>query len=133
MLGVIAPTVRCAVVPDPIVPVVAVVQARPEAARTVQAVWDAGEAACVLDPEAPAAVHAQVLEAVRPTHLVDGDGRRARPDGIGTSEGVAAIVTTSGTTAPPKAVELTTAGMAAIGAGFASCLLYTSPSPRDRS
>ena len=122
MLGVIAPTVRCAVVPDPIVPVVAVVQARPAAARTVQAVWDAGEAACVLDPGAPAAVRAQVLEAVRPTHLVDDDGRQARPDGIGTSEGVAAIVTTSGTTATPKAVELTTAGMATIGAGFASAL-----------
>ncbi|HUV10569.1 MAG TPA: hypothetical protein VMX12_06290, partial [Acidimicrobiia bacterium] len=63
--------------PDPIVPVVAVVQARPAAARTVQAVWDAGEAACVLDPGAPTAVRAQVLEAVRPTHLVDDDGRQA--------------------------------------------------------
>ena len=122
MLGVIAPTVRCAVVPDPIVPVVAVVQPRPEAARTVQAIWDAGEAACVLDPDAPAAVHAQVLETVRPTHLVDADGRRPRPDGIGTTEGVAAIVTTSGTTAVPKAVELTTVGMTAIGRGFAAAL-----------
>ncbi len=122
MLGVIAPTVRCPVVPDPIVPVVAVVQPRPEAARTVQAIWDAGEAACVLDPGAPAAVHAQVLEAVRPTHLVDADGPRTWPNGIGTSEGVAAIVTTSGTTATPKAVELTAVGMTAIGRGFAAAL-----------
>lgn len=118
----IAPTVRSAVVPDPIVPVVAVVQARPEAARTVQAIWDAGEAACVLDPRAPAAVRARVLEALRPTHLVDADGRRALTDGIGTFENVAAIVTTSGTTAVPKSVELTTGGMTAIGRGFASAL-----------
>ncbi|MFO7590225.1 MAG: AMP-binding protein [Acidimicrobiia bacterium] len=107
---------------DPIVPVVAVVQARPEAARTVRAIWDAGEAACVLDPAAPAAVWARVLEAVRPTHLVDADGRRVLSDGIGTFEGVAAIVTTSGTTAVPKAVELTTGGMTTIGRGFASAL-----------
>ncbi len=122
MLGVIAPTVRCAVVPDPIVPVVAVVQARPEAARTVRAVWDAGEAVCVLDADAPAAVLAGMLETVRPTHVVDGHGRHARPGGMGTGEGVAAVVTTSGTTATPKAVELTTAGMTAIGRGFAATL-----------
>ncbi len=118
----IAPTVRCAVVSDPIVPVVAVAQPRPQAARTVRAIWDAGEAVCILDPDAPAAVRARMLAAVRPTHGVDDDGRRAWPDGIGTTEGVAAIVTTSGTTATPKAVELTTAGMTAIGRGFAAAL-----------
>jgi len=115
-------------VPDPIVPVVAVVavlQRRPEAARTVRALWDAGEAACVLDPDAPVAVQARVLAAVRPTHLVDDDGRRALSDGIGTAEGVAAVVTTSGTTATPKAVELTAAGMTAIGRGFETALGIT--------
>ena len=101
---------------------VAVLLPRPAAADAVRSAWDAGEAVAVLDPAAPEAVQTELLERLRPTHVHDDGGRRARPDGIGTPEGTAAVVITSGTTGTPKAVELTVAGLEAIGQGFASAL-----------
>jgi o-succinylbenzoate---CoA ligase len=102
------------------VALVAVVLPRPAAAAAVVEAWDAGEAVAVLDPSAPPGVRADLLETLRPTHLVDAEGRHDRPGGVGAPGGTAAVVTTSGTTAAPKGVELTTAGLDAMGAGFAA-------------
>jgi len=129
-MGVITPTVRSA--PMPGQPserprpgardLVAVVLERPAAAVEIGRAWDAGEAVAVLDPAAPPAVLRTVLDVVRPTALVDRDGRSPRAGGEPVAEGTAAVVTTSGTTGTPKAVELTTAGIDAIGHGFATGL-----------
>jgi O-succinylbenzoic acid--CoA ligase len=88
------------------VDLVAVALPRPAAARAVVAAWASGEAVLVLDPAAPAPELARVLAAARPTRLLDGDGRRRLPDGEPVEPGVAALVATSGTSGPPKVVEL---------------------------
>ena len=85
---------------------VALALPRPAAARAVVAAWEAGEAVLPLDADAPAPELAALLAAARPTHLVDGDGRRALPGGRPVTGGVAAVVATSGTGGAPKLVEL---------------------------
>src|SRR5690349_3384180 len=92
-------------------PLTAVLAPRPAAAAAVTAAWDAGEAVTVLDPAAPPAVVADLLERLRPTHLLDGDGRRPLPGGVPVAADVRAVVVTSGTTAAPKGVELTEGGL----------------------
>ena len=85
---------------------VALALPRPAAARAVVAAWEAAEAVLPLDVDAPAPELAALLAAARPTHLVDGDGRRALPGGLPVEHGVAAVVATSGTGGAPKLVEL---------------------------
>jgi o-succinylbenzoate---CoA ligase len=85
---------------------VALALPRPAAAREAVAAWEATEAVLPLDVAAPAPELAAILTAARPTHLVDGDGRRALPGGQPVEPGVAAVVATSGTGGAPKLVEL---------------------------
>jgi O-succinylbenzoic acid--CoA ligase len=111
--------------PGPGRPLLALLLPRAEAARAVEAAWRAGEAVLPLDPAAPAAELRRALAALRPTHLLDRDGRVRLPGGAPVEEGIAAVVATSGTSGTPKGVELTAAGIqassravsAAIGAG----------------
>src|SRR5690242_918827 len=95
---------------------VAVLLPAPDAARVAIELWDEGDAVVPLDPGAPPPDLERSLAALRPTVLVDGDGRHRRPDGIPAAAGVAAIVATSGTTGERKGVELTFAGLRASGA-----------------
>jgi O-succinylbenzoic acid--CoA ligase len=88
------------------VAVVAIALPRPAAAQAVMAAWEAGEAVLPLDPNAPAAERKGILAAARPTHLLDGEGRRRLPGGEPGEAGLAAVVTTSGTSDAPKVVEL---------------------------
>jgi O-succinylbenzoic acid--CoA ligase len=106
----------------------AVLQARPAAARTVLEAWDRGDAVAVLDPAAPDAVLDQTLARLRPTHLVV-DETRAVPGGRPPDPDIGAVVVTSGTTGDPKAVELTFAGLDAVGAG---CNASLEMRPDDR-
>ena len=85
---------------------VAIALPRPAAAQAVMAAWEAGEAVLPLDPNAPAAERKGILAAARPTHLLDGEGRRRLPGGEPGEAGLAAVVTTSGTGDAPKVVEL---------------------------
>jgi o-succinylbenzoate---CoA ligase len=91
---------------SPSVALVAIALPRPAAARAVVATWAAGEAVLPLDPGAPAAELKATLAAARPTHLLDGSGRRRLPGGEPAEAGVAAVVATSGTSDSPKLVEL---------------------------
>lgn len=102
------------------VALLAIVLPRPAAAAAVVDAWEAGEAVTVLDPSAPTAARERILELVRPTHLIDGTGRHDLPGGVGAPAGTAAVVTTSGTTAEPKGVELTVTGLQVMGEGFAA-------------
>jgi o-succinylbenzoate---CoA ligase len=94
------------------VALVAIALPRPAAARAIVAAWEAGEAVLPLDAAAPAPELAATLAAARPTHLLDGDGRRRLAGGEPVEAGVAAVVATSGTGGAPKLVEL---GADAIG------------------
>ena len=108
---------------------VALALPRPAAARAVVAAWEADEAVLPLDVDAPAPELAAVLAAARPTHLVDGDGRRALAGGRPVTDGVAAVVATSGTGGAPKLVELG-ADAIAWSAGATSRSLDAGPGDR---
>jgi O-succinylbenzoic acid--CoA ligase len=101
---------------------IAVLLPPPEAARVAVELWEAGQAVAPLDPAAPASDLRRSLTALRPTVLIDGDGRHPLPDGVPVAAGVAAVVATSGTTGERKGVELTFAGLAASGAAVASAV-----------
>ena len=103
-------------------PLVAVVLGRPDAAAAIDSAWDAGEAITVLDPDAPAGLLDATLARLRPTHVLDRDGRRPWPAGTPVADDVRAVVLTSGTTGGPKAVELTEAGLTAVGQGCNAAL-----------
>lgn len=102
--------------------VVAVVGAGQPLAAAALAAWDAGEAILPINPAAPPAEQARLLDQLRPTHLVDGDGRRALRTGVPAPADTAAVVVTSGTTAEPKGVELTRTGMEVMGRGYSAGL-----------
>ncbi|MCU1456578.1 MAG: acyl-CoA synthetase (AMP-forming)/AMP-acid ligase [Actinomycetia bacterium] len=104
------------------VDLVAVLLPPSDAVPVVLAAWERNDAVVVLDPAAPPAWVDARLAAVRPTALVDGSGSRTLPDGVPVARGVAAVGLTSGTTAEPKAVELTFAGLAASAAGVGAVL-----------
>jgi O-succinylbenzoic acid--CoA ligase len=101
---------------------VAILLPPPEAARAAVDLWEAGEAVVPLDPAAPAPDLQRSLAALRPTAVIDGDGRRRLPDGVPVAAGVAAVVATSGTTGERKGVELTFAGLAASGTAVTSAI-----------
>jgi o-succinylbenzoate---CoA ligase len=102
--------------------VVAVIAAGHPLAVAAISAWDAGEAILPINPAAPPAERDRLLEQLRPTHLVEGRRREAVRGGIPAPADTAAIVVTSGTTAEPKGVELTRAGMEVMGRGYSAGL-----------
>ena len=102
--------------------VVAVIAAGNPLATAAVAAWDAGEAILPLNPSAPRAERDRLLDQLRPTHVAEGGGRRRLPGGVPAPADTAAIVVTSGTTAEPKGVELTRAGMEVMGRGYSAGL-----------
>ena len=74
-------------------------------------------------PGRAAAERDRLLDAAAPDPCRStADGRRAVPGGIPAPADTAAIVVTSGTTAEPKGVELTRAGMEVMGRGYSAGL-----------
>jgi O-succinylbenzoic acid--CoA ligase len=121
ILGAIAPTVRVPTVPLPDeTAVVAAVVSGPSLARAAIAAWDAGEAILPVNPQLPAAEVLRLLERTKPTHVIGGDGRSARPDGVPVPADTAAVMITSGTAGEPKAVELTRTGMETMARGYSA-------------
>jgi o-succinylbenzoate---CoA ligase len=81
---------------------------------------DAGDAALVLDPAAPSAQRAALLDRLRPdTVLGPGGDERSLADPLPTPVGTAAVVVTSGSTGEPKGVVLSAAALAASWTGTA--------------
>lgn len=94
----------------------------PQLAAAAHAAWQAGEAVLPLPASASPAARDQLLDALRPTVLVDADGRHRRRDGIPADASVAAVVPTSGTTGTSKGAELTRAGMELAAHAYAEFL-----------
>jgi o-succinylbenzoate---CoA ligase len=111
------------------VALLAVALPRAAAARAIVAAWEAAEAVLPLDVAAPEPELRGLLGAARPTHLLDGDGRRRLPGGRPAEAGVAAVVATSGTAGAPKLVELG-ADAIAWSAGATSAALGAGPGDR---
>ncbi|GIU88729.1 MAG: hypothetical protein KatS3mg009_3244 [Acidimicrobiia bacterium] len=124
-MGAITPMVRVPTVTTGAgTAVVAAPLAGPRLAAAVWRAWDRGDAILPLDPGAPASELRRLLARLRPTHLDDGGGPvPVSPAGWGAppapaAPGTAAVVVTSGTTGTPKGVELTRAGMEAMGRAY---------------
>jgi o-succinylbenzoate---CoA ligase len=100
----------------------AVVLPRPAAAAEIVRAWEAGHAVLPLDPAAPAPELRGILDALRPTRLVDRDGLEVLPGGEPVEDGVAAVVATSGTTGAPKGAELTAEGIQASALAVSAAL-----------
>jgi O-succinylbenzoic acid--CoA ligase len=107
----------------------AVALPRPAAAAAITRAWEAGQAVLPLDPAAPAPELRRILDALRPTHLLDGDGRRRLGGGEPVEDGIAAVVATSGTTGTPKAAELSGSGIEASARAVSAAL---AAGPGDR-
>ncbi len=67
-------------------------------------VWEAGDAVLPIDPRLPRPAVEHLLDVLRPSAVVDIDGRHRRPDGEPTEPGDALVIPTSGTTGEPKGV-----------------------------
>jgi O-succinylbenzoic acid--CoA ligase len=74
-----------------------------DAFRTV---WESGNAVLPIDPRLPGPAVTRLLEAFRPSVVVDGSGHHRRPAGRPVEPGDALVVATSGTTGRPKGVVL---------------------------
>jgi o-succinylbenzoate---CoA ligase len=103
-------------------PLVAIRLPPPEAAEAVRRAWGEGAAVVVLDPRAPKRRLASAVEAFRPTHLADAEGVREVSVGRPVPRDVAAVVTTSGTTAEPRHVVLTRQAMEASARAVAGAM-----------
>jgi o-succinylbenzoate---CoA ligase len=94
-------------------PLVVIALTPAEAAEAVRRAWDRGQAVAVVDPKIPRARLDSMIEVLQPSHVVDGSGWRAVDGGRPLDGEVAAVVTTSGTTAEPRYVVLGRDAMAA--------------------
>jgi O-succinylbenzoic acid--CoA ligase len=103
----------------------------PQFAETLQRCWDDNDAVLPLDLRLSKPAIARIVEALRPSVVVDASGRAASlADGEPVEEGDALVVATSGTTGEPKGVVLTHAAVEA-SARATSARLGVDPS-RDR-
>ncbi len=77
-------------------------------------IWDDGDAFLPIDPRLPGPAVVRLLDAIRPTAVIDADGHRERrADGVPVEDGDAIVVPTSGSTGRPKGVVHTHASVAA--------------------
>jgi o-succinylbenzoate---CoA ligase len=95
----------------------------------VDTVWADGDAVLALPRELPPARRADLLDAMRPSALVDRDGRQAMHGGEPVREGTAAVVVTSGSTGRPKGVVL---GHHALTSSAAATAARIGQRPGDR-
>jgi O-succinylbenzoic acid--CoA ligase len=73
----------------------------------MQRAWDGGNAVLPVDGRLPRPAVDRLLDALRPTTVVDQDGSHPRTGGAPVADGDALVVATSGTTGEPKGVVLT--------------------------
>ncbi len=81
--------------------------AGPGFVEALNSAWQDGDAVLPVDPRLPAAAVSALFDSLRPTVVVDGEGRHDRAGGRPTEPGDALVVVTSGTTGEPKGVVLT--------------------------
>jgi O-succinylbenzoic acid--CoA ligase len=103
----------------------------PAFAEALRACWDDGDAVLPLDTRLSDSARTRIVEALRPSVVIDASGSSSTvADGEAVEEGDALVVATSGTTGEPKGVVLTRGAVEA-SARATSARLGADPS-RDR-
>lgn len=69
--------------------------------------WDSGDAVLPIDQRLPQEAKSQLIEQMKPSHIISVEGRQRLPSGISIESGDALVVATSGSTGVPKGVVLT--------------------------
>lgn len=87
----------------------------PDWVDALRRAWDDGDAVLPIDPRLPPSARSALLRELRPTALVDAQGKHRLADGRKVEPGDAAVIATSGTTGAPKGVVLTHAAIQASG------------------
>lgn len=86
--------------------------AGPAFLQALISVWEDGDAALPLDPNAPPAHNAAMLDSMRPAAVLDAQGERHKlPGSLPVEDGDALVVLTSGTTGEPKGAVHTHRGI----------------------
>lgn len=93
-----------------------------QAADEVRRAWDRGDAVAVVDPRAPRARLEEMVEALQPARVVGTSGSVPLPAGRPVPGDVAAVVSTSGTTAEPRRVLLTRTALSASATAVSAAL-----------
>jgi O-succinylbenzoic acid--CoA ligase len=96
----------------------------PEFVDALRRAWDEGDAVLPVDRRLPPPARAALLEAMAPTHLVDGAGEHLL-GGREVEPGDALVVATSGSTGTPKGVVLTHDAVKASALATSRCLGIT--------
>lgn len=80
----------------------------PRFVHELELAWEDGDCVFPIDVRLSDAAQLAMIKAMRPSILVNQEGRHNRPDGAAVADGDALIVATSGTTGTPKGAILTT-------------------------
>lgn len=97
----------------------------PEIVDIIRRAWDAGHAVFPLDQRLPTTAKRSLLEAVRPTQIVERNGTSTFPGGEAAAPGDALVVATSGSSGEPKAVIHTHASVLASATATSARLCVT--------
>jgi O-succinylbenzoic acid--CoA ligase len=85
----------------------------PDFVRALSEAWERGQAVAPLDRRLAKPARRRLLEALRPSWVIDGQGRHPCQGALETEDGDALVVATSGSTGVPKAAVLTHTAVAA--------------------
>ncbi|MFM8871536.1 MAG: class I adenylate-forming enzyme family protein [Actinomycetota bacterium] len=98
----------------------------PHLVDAMKRAWDEGHAIFPIDQRLPPAAKRSLIQAVRPTRIIEANGETTLPEGVPAEPGDAVVIATSGSSGLPKAVIHTHASLLASARATSQRLAATS-------